>query len=383
MIELYPHQEEAVQRLKNGSILWGGVGTGKSLTAVAYYIRNEYPKDLLIITTARKRDTGEWEDECMKLLPPDFTSIRIDSWNNIEKYADVHGCFIIFDEQRVTGNGPWANTFVKMAKANRWILLSATPGDKWIEYMPVFIAHGFYKNKTEFRNRHVIYSQSSRIRYPKIIGYREKDILEKHRSEILVGMSFEKHTVQHHEIVTVDYDRELYLKALRDRWDPFKNEPVLDAAGLCYVLRRCANQGEDRLAQVFEIMVKHRKAIIFYNFNYELEMLRQLPFTVREWNGQKHEEIPDGDRWAYLVQYTAGAEGWNCITTDTIIFYSRNYSYKTLMQAAGRIDRLNTGYSDLYYFYLVTDSGIDKAIGKALSEKRDFNESAFAESVLG
>lgn len=383
MIELYPHQEEAVRRLKNGSILWGGVGTGKSLTAVAYYIRNEYPKDLLIITTARKRDTGEWEDECMKLLPPDFMSIRIDSWNNIEKYADVHGCFIIFDEQRVTGNGPWANTFVKMAKANRWILLSATPGDKWIEYMPVFIAHGFYKNKTEFRNRHVIYSQSSRIRYPKIIGYREKDILEKHRSEILVGMSFEKHTVQHHEIVTVDYDRELYLKALRDRWDPFKNEPVIDAAGLCYVLRRCANQGEDRLAQVFEIMVKHRKAIIFYNFNYELEMLRQLPFTVREWNGQKHEEIPDGDRWAYLVQYTAGAEGWNCITTDTIIFYSRNYSYKTLMQAAGRIDRLNTGYSDLYYFYLVTDSGIDKAIGKALNEKRDFNESAFAESVLG
>ena len=133
--------------------------------------------------------------------------------------------------------------------------------------------------------------------------------------------------------------------------------------------------------RLLEIVEDHPKAIIFYNFDYELEILRNLYYgedvEIAEWNGHKHQPIPRGDKWIYLVQYTAGAEGWNCITTDTIIFYSQNYSYKVLKQASGRIDRLNTPYTDLYYYHLVSKSGIDLAISRALKNKKQFNETRF------
>ena len=387
MTELYPHQKDAIKKLKTGSILWGGVGSGKSLTAIAYYYirvcdEMRKPRDLTIITTARKRDTHEWEGECLRYDLWQYpVKVDIDSWNNIEKHADIKNQFVIFDEQRVTGYGPWVKAFLKITRNNDWILLSATPGDRWTDYIPVFIANGFYRNKTDFNRQHVIFSPYV-TKYPKIIGFKETDVLAGHRDDILIGMHFKRQTVQHHLYEDTEYDKDLYLKVVRERFDPFRNEPIRDAAGLCYVLRRSVNDDKRKLEKVIEIMKLHTKAIIFYNFNYELNMLRDgLGFTYAEWNGQKHEAIPVVDRWAYLVQYTAGAEGWNCVQTDTIIFFSQNYSYKTMMQAVGRIDRINTAYHDLYYYYLVTKSGIDKAIMRALSEKRDFNEQAFENRI--
>lgn len=390
MIELYPHQKEVLNRLHNGCILWAETGVGKSITALAYFLkaecdRNGKPRDLLIITTARKRDTLEWESDCIKAGINCYgkgVKVTVDSWNNIQKYRDVQDRFIIFDEQRVTGKGPWANSFLRMAKRNRWILLSATPGDKWIEYETVFVANGFYRSRGEFRREHCIYSPFI-TKYPKLIGYRNENRLFENRSRILVGMHFDKSTVQHHENVNVEYDRDLYDYILKERFDPFREQPVRDAAGLCYLLRRTVNDDKRRIAEVKGIMRRHPKVIIFYNFDYELELLRDLSCHTSEWNGHHHDPVPDGTRWAYLVQYTAGSEGWNCVSTDTIIFFSRSYSYKAMVQAAGRIDRLNTGYHDLYYYYLISDSGIDRAIGRALSEKEDFNESAYYDSLSG
>lgn len=388
MIELYENQKEVIHRLKSGSILWSGTGSGKSITALAYYFEVECqgmkkPKNLLIITTAQKRDKYEWDGECAKFdlnQNPELSywkvKVKIDSWNNIEKYQWLEGWFVIFDEQRVTGKGPWVNAFLRIARHNRWILLSATPGDKWIEYMPVFIANGFYRNKTDFYTQHCIYSPYV-TKYRQIIGYNKVSVLEKHRNDILVGMHYEKKTVPHSEDVLIDYDLEKYRQVLKTRFNPFTEEPLRDASALCLCLRRVVNDNPKRLEAVRDILEQHSKAIIFYNYDYELEMLRQLDCRKAEWNGHRHEPVPEGSRWVYLVQYNAGAEGWNCITTDTIIFFSKSYSYKAMTQAAGRIDRVNTAYHDLYYFYLASDSGIDKAISKALKNKKDFNEAAF------
>lgn len=377
-VPLYDYQQDAVDRLRNGSILCGGVGSGKSRTSLAYYYKVARTKDLYIITTARKRDTKEWEDE---VEPFNLKrKVTIDSWNNIGKYKDIVGAFFIFDEQRVVGYGAWVKSFLKITRVNEWILLSATPGDTWQDYIPVFIANGFYRNKTEFAHEHIIYSRFSK--YPKIDRYVNEGKLLRLRRQILVTMDFKRKTVSHHEDVYVSYDISLYKDVTRSRWDPYKNEPIPDASGLCYVWRKIVNTSEARQLALLEIFEKHPKLIVFYNFNYELDILKEVfgayaGVQVAEWNGHKHESIPTGPSWVYLVQYTAGAEGWNCITTDTIVFYSQNYSYKIRQQAAGRIDRLNTPYTDLYYYHLKSRSGIDLAISKALKEKKKFNESKY------
>ena len=401
--KLREYQLDAIGKLKTGSILNGGVGSGKSLTALSYYyLQNngdvrflsggDYvtmepdPMDLYIITTARKRDTMEWEGELAHFLMsthPECTNythkIVVDSWNNIGKYKDVTNSFFIFDEQRVVGSGAWVKAFLKIAKFNEWILLSATPGDTWTDYIPVFVANGFYKNKTEFMREHAVFARFSK--YPKIEKFINTGRLLRQRQMILVDMNFKRETVQHHEDIYVSYDIHTYKDVMKRRWDIWKNEPLVNASGLCYALRKIVNMDESRAVKLLELFETHQKMIVFYNFDYELEILKNLYYgedvVVAEWNGHKHEPTPTACKWVYLVQYTAGAEGWNCITTDTIVFFSQNYSYKIMHQSAGRIDRLNTPFEDLYYYHLKSRSGIDLAIAKALNSKKKFNESSF------
>lgn len=387
-IELYDYQEDAIKRMKNGCILCGGVGSGKSRTALAYYytlyggtLKNrKHLKDappLYIITTARKRDTKEWEKE---LDVFGISAKSIDSWNKVQAYKDVEKAFFIFDEQRVVGYGTWAKSFIKIAKHNRWILLSATPGDTWSDYIPVFIANGWYRNKSEFLNKHAVWARCTK--FPKIERYVGLGVLNAHRRDILITMDFHREAAQHHEDVICDYDELLYKQIVNKRWNIFKDEPIRDASGLCYCLRRLVNEDEKRGDMVLDIMKTHPKAIIFYNFDYELKLLKRLPYMkgtkIAEWNGHKHELIPVSDRWVYLVQYTAGAEGWNCTETDTVIFYSQNYSYRIMVQSSGRIDRLNTPFTDLYYYHLRSMSTIDSAILRALKMKKNFQEKSFA-----
>lgn len=403
-IELYDYQLDAVKKMKNGCILCGGVGSGKSRTALAYYYlreggeigTDEYvpmgdpPKDLYIITTARKRDTLEWEGELSPFLlstNPERSlycnKVVVDSWNNIKKYSDVTGAFFVFDEQRVVGSGTWVKSFLRIAKNNHWILLSATPGDTWQDYIPVFLANGFYKNRSEFIREHVVYSRFSK--FPKIDKYLNTGQLIRLRRSILVNMDFKRETISHHEDVFVSYNVEMYKDVSKTRWNPYKNEPIMNAGSLCYIWRKIVNTDESRQVALLEIVEEHPRTIIFYNFDYELELLKELfiPhtdtvfFEIAEWNGHCHQPVPECEKWVYLVQYNAGAEGWNCIKTDTIIFYSQNYSYKIMQQSAGRIDRLNTPYRDLYYYHLKSRSGIDLAISRALKEKKNFNEAKY------
>lgn len=393
----------AIENLRTGSILNGGVGSGKSRAALAYYYQKagkgklkingkgkrtfmKKAVDLYIITTARKRDTLEWEDE---LAPFSLTTkkelnmlninIQVDSWNNVGKYVDIEDAFFIFDEQRVVGAGAWTKSFIKISKSNDWILLSATPGDTWMDYIPVMIANGYYKNRTQFIRRHVVYNQF--VKFPMVDRYLETDVLEKLRDEILVNMKHKRHTTTNNIHIKTKYDIKNYQTLMKDRWNIFKDQPIQNVSELCYALRRVINSDKTRIDALKKLTEKHPKLIIFYNFNYELIILRKIGYDLgiptTEWNGHKHELIPKTDNWLYLAQYTSNAEGWNCIETNAMVFYSQNYSYKINQQAAGRINRRNTPFEELYYYRFISDASMDLAIQKTLTEKKNFNENIF------
>ena len=409
-MDLYPHQEKAVEELDNGKILWGGVGTGKSRTAVEYYLRKEAPRNVYVITTAKKRDSLDWDGEFAAAgvgKAKDATVagvLSVDSWNNLGRYTEVCESFFIFDEQRLVGSGQWTKSFLAIARRNRWILLSATPGDTWLDYIPVFIANSFYKNRSEFKREHVVYNGFSK--FPKVERYIGVGKLVRLRNSLLVEMPYERHTTRETTVIDVDYDQDLFRKVLKDRWHVYEERPLRDVAELFIAMRKVVNSDPSRLEALKCLLKKHPKLIVFYNFDYELEALRSLveskplgessrnisgilfstpngtgcEVAIAEWNGHKHQEIPKTDRWVYLVQYAAGAEGWNCVETDAVVFYSQTYSYKLFHQAHGRIDRLNTPYTKLHYYRLVSKSVIDLAISKALSGKKSFNESSFTAS---
>lgn len=408
MLELYGYQRDAIQKMKNGCILCGDVGSGKSRTALAFYFfenggelldygedryipMEDPPQDLYIITTARKRDTKEWEGELSPFLLSTNKEVSlytnkvvIDSWNNIGKYMDVKNAFFIFDEQRVIGSGAWVKSFLKITKANGWILLSATPGDKWEDYIPVFIANGFYKNRSQFIREHVVYAP--RVKFPKVDRYLNTGRLIRLRNKILVDMNFKRNTISHDIDVLCKYDVTQYRRVARDRWNIWEDRPLTGGSELCVTLRKIVNSDSSRGEAILDTLREKPKVIIFYNFDYELDILRGLLYSdgteIAEWNGHKHQPIPDGDKWVYLVQYTAGCEGWNCIKTDTIIFYSPNYSYRIMKQAKGRIDRLITPYTDLYYYFLYSHAPIDISIRACLARKKDFNAGAYGNRML-
>lgn len=404
-VTLYAYQRDALSRMKNGCILNGNVGSGKSITSLAYYYRTQggdiercikmhNPVDLYIITTAKKRNDLEWDKE---LIPfglnkdPELNmfnnKVVIDSWQNITKYVDVNGAFFIFDEDKLTGKGVWVKTFFKIAKRNKWIVLSATPGDTWMDYYPIFRANGFFSTKREFEEHHVVYNP--RVKFPDVDRYLNEGKLIRLRNSITVEMEDQRTTIRHNEDIYVNYDKLTYRFIHEHRADPSTMKdhdprtcvPYETAAAYCYALRKLVNSDKSRIDAVAKIIYEHPRVIIFYNYTYELELLKSIPLrsdtAVAEYNGMKHQPVPNTACWVYFVQYTAGCEGWNCIATDTIVFYSQTYSYKVMEQAQGRIDRINTPYTDLYYYHLKSRSKIDLAISRALRDKKRFNESSF------
>lgn len=386
-MELMEHQLEAVDQLGSGKILWGGVGSGKSATVLAYYVKSEAPRNIFVITTAKKRDSLDWEGEAAKfaigdcnLENPVYGCIEVDSWNNIKKYEDVKDAFFVFDEQRLVGYGSWVKSFLKIAKKNHWVLLSATPGDTWLDYAPVFIANGFFKNISDFKRKHVVYEPF--VKYPKVKGYLDERKLEVLRNDMLVEMPYVKPTQRYLNYTQVGYNEKLVKRVVNDRWHVYEDRPIRDVAEMFRVMRRVVNSDPSRLKMIRFLLKFHPKLIVFYTFDYELEILRGLgkEIDIYEWNGHKKDQLPESDghdSWVYLVQYTSGAEGWNCVDTDSMCLYSLTYSYKNFIQCQGRIDRLNTNFKSLFYYVFVSNSKIDLAILKSLDQKKNFNWKKF------
>ena len=269
-VSLYSHQEEALGKMHDGCVLMGGVGTGKTITALAYYWRHHRDKELYIFTTARKRDELDWQKDAMKFgigaeaIFDDSGnkwcgSITVDSWNNIPKYSGIRDAFVIADEQRLVGSGKWSKMFVKIAKANPWIMLSATPGDTWLDYITLFLANGFYKNRTQFKREHVVYN--SYAKFPKVDRYIGEKKLESLRRSIVVDMPYERSTRRHLKRVDVDYDKDLVNQVVKDRWHVYEQRPLKDVAEMIMVMRRVVNSDPSRVAYLIQLLQLHKKVI--------------------------------------------------------------------------------------------------------------------------
>lgn len=381
-MELYDHQLEVIPKLSSGKVLYGVVGSGKSAAILGYYVEQEEYRDIYVITTARKRDEGDWQDEAARFgIGTDISAygkLTVDSWNNVGKYTDIKDAFFVLDEQRLVGSGAWVKAFYKIvANGNHWILLSATPGDSWIDYAPVFIANGYFKNKRDFLMKHVVFKPY--MKFPVIDFYFNEEKLEEYRNEVLVEMTYRFKDKRVLNWWDVGHDAAAFKRVHKDRWNIYEDRPITDVAEMYRLMRQVVNTDPSRMEALLELHKMHPRLIVFYNWNYELEILRELYQThnVFEYNGhRKHMlgEFEHLDEWIYLVQYTAGAEAWNCISTDAMVMWSLNYSFKIFEQVQGRIDRMNTPFERLYYYVFVSNSWIDQQIKKALVKKETFNE---------
>ena len=410
-IILKPFQENCLERLSTGKVLAADTGAGKSIMSLAWYLSKECASDehslksgakawtlyhgspdLYIITTPKKRDSEEWESDLSKFnlvkgrnsKEMGEVNIFIDSWNNIKKYTEIKNSVFIFDEQRAVGSGTWAKSFVKIAKQNHWIMLSATPGDTWSDWCPLMIAKGYYPNRTAFFNKHAVYNPY--VKYREIIRWDNTDELEYYRSKMLVTCRMEKKTTRHFEEVIADCSNKYEVKrAYKERTNPKTGEPFKSASELCAYTRNIINTDPTRSAVGLKIIQMYDRIIIFYTLTDELEGIKwacnKAGRKMYFYNGEIHDQVPTGNNWAYIVQYTAGSEAWNCTTCNAMLFWDLTYSYKQFKQATGRIDRLNTPYSDLYYYAIRSYMPLDLAIRRALREKKDFNSRGFLKSV--
>jgi hypothetical protein len=388
-----PHQIPALSQLSNGSVLVGGTGSGKSYVGLAYFYTKvvggsfdpptlpSKKVPLYIITTAMKRDSFDWEAEAgyFGISKHEDLSVSgpmiVDSWNNIKKYVGIKKAFFIFDEQRTIGYGTWGRTFIKIARQNQWVMLTATPADSWMDLAPIFVAHGFFRNKTEFVYNHVVYSPYTK--FPKIRRYLNTEYLESLKDKVFVVMKFDGRPKKHVHTIKVLYDKDKTKLITEKEWNEEQNRPIRNFSEQVSLLRKIINSHPSRVESVLRIHSVAKKIIVFYNFNFELYALKEafngLDIVVAEHNGHRHDPLPTGDNWVYLVQYMSGNEAWECHTTNYMVFFSLNYSYRITVQSMGRINRLNTPYEDLYYFRLVSDHKLDKSIDSALSKKKNFN----------
>lgn len=387
-----PHQRDAIRKISNGNVVVGATGSGKSLVGLVYYYTNilegsvePFRKptksvSLYIITTATKRDSLDWNSECAEFAlstnqeaSVNGIKVVIDSWNNIKKYKDIRGGFFLFDEQKTTGYKRWSKIFIRIAKNNRWILITATPSDRWMDLLSVFIANGFYKNKRDFVNQHVTYNPY--VKYPSITGYRNVNKLRILKKRIFVIIDYQSPSIIENKVISVDYDVDALTQIEKTEWNPFTDSPIINLSEFASVLRRSLNSHPSRINEAIRIRNTVKKLIVFYNFNFELEILKHgySGIKIGELNGHRHDALPVGSDWVYLVQYNSGNEAWECFTTNHMLFYSLNYSFRIMTQAKGRINRLTSGFNYMYYYYLVSNHWLDKGIQKALNKKRDFN----------
>lgn len=403
--ELYEFQKDAIKQLLRGKhFIISGVGSGKTAMALiwAEYKQKQTRKTkLLIVTTASKSKTGDFEreaDEWAPALKKSLSSFSVLSWHKLKTWVDAHAkslgdYIVIFDEVQRGSAGVssgMGKAFLKITGGNNtWAAFTGTPGDTWLKFYPYFTACGLVKGKTSFLANYA--NVQTYKGYPEIVSWRYEDKLKEMWAKISYAPDTQKVMSelpeQTHKVFTFKRPPK-YNKTIKTRYS--EDGEFLDTAGaFCAELRRqCFTKDKQEWIKDF-VDGLESGCVFFYNFVKTGNMLEEiiqkaLPKGARVWRiDGKHHDIPTattiGPKDMVLCQWQSGSEALNLQFLHYWVAVELCYSYSTANQARGRIRRLGQKHPQ-WYGYLLTEGTIEQDILQCLKNKGEFSEKVWCVS---
>lgn len=400
MSKLYDFQTKAVEQLIGGKhFIIAGCGAGKTAIALVWAEQKQRQtgkQRLLVVTTASKSKTGDFENELLEWCTPAFSntleSMSVVSWHKLAAWVKANICnigryIVIFDEVQRGSAGVssgMGKAFLKITgKTRDWAAFTGTPGDTWLKFYPYFTSCNLVSGKTRFLDEYA--NVQTYKGYPEIVGWRNEERLKKMWAQISYAPDTEKVMSelpeQTHKVITFKKPAS-YNKILKTRTN--EDGEFLDTAGaLCAELRRqCFTKDKQEWIKDF-VEGLESGCVFFYNFIKTGDMLEEiigkaLPKGAKIWRiDGKHHDIPTadtiGDHDMVLCQWQSGSEALNLQFLHYWCSVEACYSYSTSIQARGRIRRLGQKMPQFYY-YLKTEYTIEDAVYEALKTKSDFAE---------
>lgn len=150
---------------------------------------------------------------------------------------------------------------------------------------------------------------------------------------------------------------------------------------LLYSRMLCGHFNKEKLSAFEDLLEStNDRLIVFYNFNSELERLKEIcekfDKPTSEVNGAKHDltNYNDCDNSVTLVQYQAGSMGINLQLSNKIIYFTPPLSSELFEQSKKRIHRIGQNHPCFYY---QLKCGIEEKIYGTLAMRKDYTDKLF------
>ncbi|MBL0992197.1 MAG: DEAD/DEAH box helicase [Escherichia coli] len=424
-MKLFDYQKEAIENFESKPLNLSDVGTGKSYMSIGSYVKSECSK-LLIICLAPKVNDFVEDSEIFNLnvtalnkgtkknkeLLSESNLVAISfesSWRltELNKWVDKDTFIIIDESHKVSVSKSKVTKFVmglsKRAKYN--YLCTATPVsngklENW--YPQLFISNVFRKPKKEFEQLFVIKQmrQMGSMRFMQITGYRNEHLLEQMIDEASVKYKRDKGYLPE-DYVYKTKKPAMYNKLKKSRLYKDDNDlrVELDNSSKLFnslrqvshgflngISKQVSKEPFERLDAILETH-NNERVVIFYNYKWEAEMLKQLLDKLKrpygEYNGSVKDLKPfkNNDNGVVLAQYKSASTGINdFVISNVMVFNSMPLSSTEYLQAKGRTDRHGQDKTPLYY-HIVPDTPIEKKIFSVVTNGKDFTNEMIEESV--
>lgn len=424
-ITLFDYQKEAIENYKEKSFNLSDTGVGKTVMALGSFIESKCKKLLVICLAPKVVDFAE--DGV--LMNVDITPLNRGSKKNKELLAESdkvaisfesvwripeflkwvdEDTFIIIDESHKVANTSSKVTkyVMKLSKKAKYTYLcTATPisNGKYEQYYPQLKMLGVYNGtKKEYYNMFVDerMTRMGGSQFMQITGYRNIDLLENMVNQCSVNYKRDKPYLPE-DYVYKTKKPAMFNKLKKNRMYKTDNGEVieLDNSSKLFNALRCVSHGFllginkqvskepfERLQAILETH-NNERVVIFYNYNIELEMLKQLLSKLKrptsEYNGARKDlkEFKGKYNGVVLAHYKSASTGINdFVISNVMVFNSLPLSSIELTQSKGRIDRQGQGKKPMYYF-IIPDTPVEKKIFEQITNGKDFTNEMIEDVV--